>query len=346
MGIRLTNIIKKIDSFTLDIDLEVKKGELVSLLGPSGCGKTTTLRIIAGFIDQDRGSVSIANKEISNLPPEKRNIGMVFQDYALFPHMTVFENIAYGPRIRKWSKDKINYSVERFLKIVHLKGYSKRKIENLSGGEQQRVALARALITEPELLLLDEPLSALDAKLRKKLRREIRKIQKELKITTIYVTHDQEEALSISDRIAVMDKGKCIQFANPKTLFTKPSQIISASFIGNSNIIEIDSIIQDSNKKIVNTKIGLFNVGFISKTDSGKLYLFFRPEFCRPAEKGETENVFSGIIIDEEYSGDHTNIEINCNGIIIKAILNDLCIWGIDDSISIFIPPEYCRVIE
>ena len=347
MSINLTDIIKRIDDFTLDINLEIRPGELVSLLGPSGCGKTTTLRIIAGFTDPDNGSIFIDEKEITNLPPEKRDIGMVFQDYALFPHMTVYENIAYGPRLRKWNKEKIDSSVKRFLEIVHLKEFSGRNINNLSGGEQQRVALARALITEPKLLLLDEPLSALDAKLRKKLRREIRRIQKELKITTIYVTHDQEEALSISDRIAVMHNGRCVQFDKPRKLYREPSHLFSAGFIGNSNIIEIDSIKKINNKKYVQTGIGLFEADFINDSlKNKKQFLFFRPDNCTPALLKEKNNVFSGRIIDEEYSGTHTNVDINCQGTIIKAILNNDFSWKIGDTISLYIPAGHCRVIE
>ena len=344
MSIILENIYRQIDDFTLDISLEVHQGELISLLGPSGSGKSTTLRIIAGFEETDKGTVSLNNEDISHLPPEKRKVGMVFQDYALFPHMSVYDNIAYGPRIKKWNKKRIEDSVKRFLKIVHLEGFEKRNTENLSGGEKQRVALARALVTEPQLLLLDEPLSALDAKLRKSLRREIRKIQQELKITTIYVTHDQEEALAISDRIAVMDKGKCIQYDKPAILYRKPFDLFAASFIGTSNLIEVMTI--DNEKYVVKTAIGEMKVSYINPRDNRKKYLFFRPDKCIALENRQSENVFSGIIIDEEYSGSHRSMEIESNGIILKALFDDNCPYKIGDEIHLRVSSEDCRVLS
>jgi thiamine transport system ATP-binding protein len=343
MSIQLNKIYKKIDDFTLDISLDIEKGELISLLGPSGCGKTTTLRIIAGFEDPERGSLLIDQKEIGHLVPEKRNIGMVFQDYALFPHMTVYENIAYGPKLRKWSKEKIDESVQRFLNLVHLKGFAQRKIAHLSGGEQQRVALARALVTEPRLLLLDEPLSALDAKLRKNLRREIRRIQQELQITTIYVTHDQEEALAISDRIAVMNHGRCIQFDNPKTLYREPSQIFSAGFIGNSNIVKVLDI-NHKDKNII-TEIGIFNVDYISSETYKSPFLFFRPESFLPVDDLKKGNIIKGIIIGEEYSGTHISIDIQCRDSVIKALIDENENWKRGDEISLYLPPAKCRVL-
>lgn len=343
MSINLKNIYREIDDFTLQISLEVKQGELVSLLGPSGCGKTTTLRIIAGFELCDLGTVSLNGKDIAHLPPDKRDVGMVFQDYALFPHMTVYENIAYGPRLRKWDKKRIDESVKRFLKIVHLEGFEKRKTEHLSGGEQQRVALARALVTEPQLLLLDEPLSALDAKLRKRLRREIRRIQQELKITTIYVTHDQEEALAISDRIAVMNKGECLQFDRPEILFREPSHIFSAGFIGNSNLIEVQSL--NRAESVAETTIGNLHVGFISQKIRGKAFVFFRPDKCLQTKDTTSPNTFSGVIVDDEYSGTHRSLEIEIKGVIVKALLFDKSSCKIGDTIHLQVAPENCRVI-
>jgi len=343
MSIKLEKIFRKIDDFTLDINLEIKQGELVSLLGPSGCGKSTTLRIIAGFEESDGGNVLINGKDIAHLPPEKRAVAMVFQDYALFPHMSVYENIAYGPRLRKWDKSRIDQSVKRFLKIVHLEGFEKRKTENLSGGEQQRVALARALITEPELLLLDEPLSALDAKLRKSLRREIRRIQKELRITTIYVTHDQEEALAISDRIAVMNDGKCIQFDNPETIYRKPSHFFSAGFIGNSNLIEVKQLHRKTST--AETAVGRLKVDYIAPLIDQKNYVFFRPDKCTLASSDQRENIFRGTIIDTEYSGSHRSLDIESGGIVIKALFDDKYIFDIGESIDLYISPGDCRVI-
>lgn len=344
MSIKLIDIYRKIDDFTLNINLDVQPGEMISLLGPSGCGKSTTLRIIAGFENTDRGSVSLNGRDISHLPPEKRNIGMVFQDYALFPHMTVYENIAYGPKLRKWDKKRIKKSVENFLKIVHLEGFEKRNTESLSGGEQQRVALARALVTEPQLLLLDEPLSALDASLRKNLRREIRRIQKELKITTIYVTHDQEEALAISDRIAVMNKGECIQYDKPEIIYRKPSHIFSAGFIGNSNLIKI--LDYNTLENTVKTVLGNFRIDPAALQPLKEPFLFFRPDKCRPGENDSGENTFKGIVADEEYAGTHTSLHIRSGGIIIKALFDENCPWQIGDEITFHIPVENCRILN
>jgi ABC-type Fe3+/spermidine/putrescine transport system ATPase subunit len=229
---------KQLGDFHLELDLEVREGELISLLGPSGCGKTSSLRLIAGFLEEDEGEICFGERNIAELPAHKRNTGMVFQDYALFPHMNVKANIAYGPRMRKFPSSRIEETVERLLSLIHLEGHEKRKIDELSGGEQQRVALARALAPQPDLLLLDEPLSALDAKLRQRLRREIKQIQRYFNITTIYVTHDQEEALSLSDRIAVMKDGKVIQLGSPEELYFSPRTPFVASFIGFSNLIE------------------------------------------------------------------------------------------------------------
>lgn len=237
MFINWKNITKAYDSFTLDINLSVKKGELVSLLGPSGCGKTTALRTAAGFIMPDGGSFYIDGQDKTRIKSSERNIGMVFQNYALFPHMNVAENIAYGLKIRKTPKKVIKDEVERLLELIHLKGYGQRRITNLSGGEKQRVALARALAIKPDLLLLDEPLSALDAELRKKLRREIRNIQQDLGITTVYVTHDQEEALAVSDRIAVMKDGRVMQYDTPEEIYKNPANLFTAGFIGESNLL-------------------------------------------------------------------------------------------------------------
>lgn len=342
MSIRLENIKRDFGDFKLSMNLEVQPGELVSLLGPSGCGKSTTLRILAGFEEADSGSVYLKGKEISHVAPEKRNIGMVFQDYALFPHMTVFDNIAYGPRIRKWDKKRIGYSVDRFLEIVHLEGFAKRRTDNLSGGEQQRIALARALVTEPQLLLLDEPLSALDAKLRKNLRREIRNIQRELGITTLYVTHDQEEALAISDRIAVMNDGICLQYDTPKNLYRKPSHIFSAGFIGNSNLIRLNHL--DRENKRVNTDLGEFSVEYISK-DSDDLHLFFRPDKCYLTDEKGLSNTFSGKIVDEEYSGSRKDIEIKSAGHIVRVSLEEDCPIELGDEVILFVPREHCRIL-
>lgn len=239
-AIELRNVTKSFGKTVAvkDFSLTVNKGELVSLLGPSGCGKTTTLRIIAGFYEPDEGDVYIGSKLVNGIPPFKRNTAMVFQDYALFPHMNVFENVAYGLKVRGLPKQEISKKVKEALELVNLKGYERRSPVQLSGGEQQRVALARSLVVEPEVLLLDEPLSNLDAKLRVGMRKEIKDIQRKLKITVIYVTHDQEEALSISDRVVVMNKGVKVQEGNPQEIYFKPKNRFVAEFLGMRNFIE------------------------------------------------------------------------------------------------------------
>lgn len=223
-----------------DLHLVVKKGEMVSLLGPSGCGKTTTLRMIAGFLIPDKGDILLNGKDITTLGPEKRPSAMVFQNYALWPHMTVFNNVAYPLKVRKLSKSEIEKRVQGALEMVNLMHHKDSRPGQISGGEQQRVALARALVQEPDILLLDEPLSNLDAKLRVKVREDIRELQRRLGITTVIVTHDQDEALSISDRIAVMNSGKIEQFSTPQELYDRPETEYVANFIGSLNRLEGD----------------------------------------------------------------------------------------------------------
>jgi putative spermidine/putrescine transport system ATP-binding protein len=237
--LELRGISKAYDTETIlnDLSLTVRKGEFCCLLGPSGCGKTTALRIINGLLEPDRGSVHLGGEEITPLPPRKRNIGMLFQNYALFPTMTVHENIAYGLRRRHQPENKIRSRVEESLEMVRLKGYNHRRTHELSGGEQQRVALARALVIEPRLLLLDEPLSNLDARLRTDMRDEIRRLQRELNVTTLYVTHDQEEAMSLADRIVVMRKGMIEQIGTPVEIYERPASPFVADFIGRVNFV-------------------------------------------------------------------------------------------------------------
>lgn len=220
-----------------NICLDIKDKEFVTLLGPSGCGKTTTLRIIGGFLTPDSGSVKFEGKEISNVPPHKRNINTVFQRYALFPHLNVYENIAFGLKVKKLPDKEIRERVGNMLELVNLKGFEKRSVNRLSGGQQQRVAIARALVNEPKVLLLDEPLGALDLKLRKEMQTELKRIQQRLEITFIYVTHDQEEALTMSDTVVVMNNGDIQQIGSPVDIYNEPKNAFVADFIGESNIL-------------------------------------------------------------------------------------------------------------
>ena len=221
-----------------NINFEIEKGKFYTLLGPSGCGKTTILRIIAGFTDVSNGKVTLNGEDVTKLPPNKRKVNTVFQDYALFPHMNVFENIAFGLRLKKTPENIIKEKVADALKMVQLSGYENREISQMSGGQQQRVAIARALVNEPEVLLLDEPLSALDLKLRTDMQYELRELQQRLGITFIFVTHDQEEALAMSDEIFVMSKGEIVQSGTPVDIYDEPINRFVADFIGESNIVD------------------------------------------------------------------------------------------------------------
>lgn len=302
--LRLEDIEFKQADFRLDIpSLEAKPGEFLTLLGPSGCGKTTTLRIMAGFEKPDKGKIYFDDTVMNDVPPYERNIGIVFQDYALFPHMTVYDNISFGLKLRKLSKEEIKRRVSWALELVGLKGFEDRYPEQLSGGQQQRVALARALVIEPQLLLLDEPLSNLDAKIRERLRGEIKRIQKELGITTIYVTHDQEEAMAISDRIAVMSVGKIEQVGNPLDLYYNPKNEFVAKFLGLSNILE------------VNAEEGKAYVGSLcfEVKREGRVKIFFRPESVY-IEKGDM-----GEIVDYELLPGRIRLKIDVEGKVIIA---------------------------
>ncbi|EJE7234462.1 TPA: ABC transporter ATP-binding protein [Clostridium botulinum] len=246
MYLRIKNLEKAFNNIKVvdNIDLELEKGKLLCLLGPSGCGKTTTLKMIGGFLKQDKGNILIENEDISKLSPENRPISTVFQSYALFPHMNVIENIIYGLKFKGYSKKEALKKGEEYLEIIGLSEFKNKKISQLSGGQQQRVALARALIVNPKVLLLDEPLSNLDAKLRIKMRKEIKEIQSKFNMTMIFVTHDQEEALSIADYLAVMNKGELIQVGTPEEIYNKPINEFVASFIGNINKVNINNKVE------------------------------------------------------------------------------------------------------
>lgn len=238
--IRLQNISKQFDGEAVlkGIDLEIHDKEFVTFLGPSGCGKTTTLRIIAGFVDPDEGDVLFHGKRVNDMPAYKRPVNTVFQKYALFPHLNVYDNIAFGPRINKVPEAQIAKDVRAMLELVNLKGFEKRGVSHLSGGQQQRVAIARALINNPQVLLLDEPLGALDLKLRKDMQVELKNIQQRMGITFVYVTHDQEEALSMSDTVVVMNEGRIQQIGSPQDIYNEPVNAFVADFIGESNILD------------------------------------------------------------------------------------------------------------
>ncbi len=358
MGVKLEGIKKSFEDFYIDINLNINNGELITLLGPSGCGKTTSIQIIAGIINPDKGNIYINGKNVTSTPIWLRNIGIVFQDYALFSHMNVFENIAYGLKARKLKKIEINQKVSEMLELVHLNGYEKRNIDFLSGGEKQRIALARALAPSPELLLLDEPLSALDARLRTILRREIRNIQQKLGITTIYVTHDQEEALSISDRIVVMNNGRIEQTGTPWNIYNKPASKFSADFLGDSNKIPcIAEKISAENGiflKSIDNELN-FKIPYRENVKEGKKYLlFFRPQdtsIIANKKDKSLDNIITGKVVSSEYFGRYRAVKLFCNSTIINTEItgrnNDSPeSYKKDSSITVSIDPAKCWLID
>jgi ABC-type Fe3+/spermidine/putrescine transport system ATPase subunit len=281
--IAVQNVTKRFGAMAAanDVTLAVEEGELFTLLGPSGCGKTTLLRLIAGFYSPDDGEIRFDDRRVNEVPPHERGIGMVFQNYALWPHMTVADNVGYGLKLRKRAGSEIGERVHAVLEKVKLGGLDQRYPGQLSGGQQQRVALARALVLNPEILLLDEPLSNLDAKIRIQVRAEIRKLQKELGITTIYVTHDQEEALTLSDRIAVFDKGRLLEVGPPKTLYECPKTRFVADFIGINNQIEgtVTAVDGERRQLRARTALGEWSAGFADTLAVGsRCVLCIRPE--------------------------------------------------------------------
>ena len=308
----LKNISKHFGEFTAvnDFNLEVKKGEFVSFLGPSGCGKTTTLRMIAGFETPTNGKITIEGQDITDKAPSQRNVGMVFQAYALFPNMTVAQNIGFGLRIRKEPEDSIKKRVADMLALIHLEQKGDSYPYQLSGGQQQRVALARALAIRPEVLLLDEPLSALDAKIRVSLRAEIRAIQRELGITAIYVTHDQEEALSISDRIVVMSEGEMDQVGTPFEIYNFPKTVFVANFVGSLNTA--DAEVLDPENGLVSMDGVQFEAGegtsYRKKGDKVKIAI--RPERFNFASEQKKANVVDCTIANITFLGSVVRIQV------------------------------------
>ncbi|WP_240418952.1 ABC transporter ATP-binding protein [Paenibacillus periandrae] len=288
-----------------DAHLTIQEGEFFTLLGPSGCGKTTLLRTIAGFYRQEEGDIYFGERKINDIPTHERNIGMVFQNYAIFPHMTVFENVAYGLKARKVNKKETEQRVMEALEMVQLQHLRDRVPSDMSGGQQQRIALARAIVIRPGLLLMDEPLSNLDAKLRIKMRSDIRMLQKELNITTIYVTHDQEEALAVSDRIAVMSEGKIQQIAPPEDIYAYPANQFVANFIGTSNFIEAHCHGGMDSSGLA--KIDLLGASYqlpLAKSYEGKVVMSLRPERIRLETAGHGLPLIPGTIENVTYLGE------------------------------------------
>lgn len=317
-----------------NIELNIKEGEFFALLGPSGCGKTTTMRCIAGFETPTTGTISIGEKVVNNISPDRRNCGMVFQSYALFPHMSVFDNVAYSLNIKQLKSSnifkKINVYIRMLnsklikypkyiedkvidiLKYVELEKHADKMTGELSGGQQQRVALARALIMEPEVLLMDEPLSNLDQKLRHTMRNTIRRIQQELKITTIFVTHDQEEAMSMADRVAVMKDGEILQVGSPTDLYSNPKTAFIADFVGTSNILPGEVV--DKNKEFTTIKIGDYQIKSTTFIEKENVQAIIRPESILIGDKkDESLNSFTGVVEQATYLGSIVRYEVKVN---------------------------------
>lgn len=355
MSLMLKNVTKQYPEFNMALSFFVEPGKLLTLLGPSGCGKTTTLHLIAGFISPDSGDIRIGSESIAARMPHERNIGVVFQDYALFPNLNVFGNIAFGLRMHGWERGKIKRRVAELLELVRLSGFESRSVTNLSGGEQQRIALARALAPRPRLLLLDEPLSALDAKLRKELRSEIRRIQQEVRLTTVYVTHDQEEALALSDSIAVMNRGRIEQTGSPYDIYNEPQTLFVAGFVGMSNKIH--------GKIAGTTKSGAVEYVFEVLTPEGKFTvhsrkkhapgsdatIVFRPEKCTLDQNGGSANSISGKITAFEYIGENMIVGVQTKHGEYTAKLSPLdgrsSFNQAGASVRIFIPREHIKLL-
>ncbi len=320
------------------IDLDIYDKEFITLLGPSGCGKTTTLRIIGGFIEPKSGDVYFDSKRINDLPPHKRNVNTVFQKYALFPHLNVYDNIAFGLRLKKVPKAEIENKVKHMLAIVDLKGYEKRKITNLSGGQQQRVAIARALVCDPEVVLLDEPLGALDLKLRKDMQIELKKIQQKTKKTFVYVTHDQEEALTMSDRVVVMKNGKIAQIGTPADIYNEPADAFVADFIGEANIIN-GVMLEDCRVKILGKEIRCVDKGFGKNTP---VDVVIRPEDIEVVDPSQAELV--GVVEDTVFKGVHYEMSVKCNKC--QWIIHSTVAQKVGSTIGMVVDPDNIHIME
>ncbi|MGO1371441.1 MAG: spermidine/putrescine ABC transporter ATP-binding protein [Senegalia sp. (in: firmicutes)] len=321
-----------------NINLKIKQNEFLTLLGPSGCGKTTTLRIIGGFEEATYGNVYFNDEKINDLPPYKRKINTVFQKYALFPHMNIFENIAFGLKIKKLSNDLINKKVKKMLKLVGLEGYEQREISSLSGGQQQRIAIARALVNEPEVLLLDEPLGALDLKLRQEMQLELKNMQKEVGITFIYVTHDQEEALTMSDTIIVMNEGEIQQKGSPVDIYNEPKNKFVAKFVGESNIIN-GVMKKDYLVEFADKVFECVDKGF---EKNEPVDIVVRPEDIKLTSKDETK--LMGKVTSTIFKGVHYEMIVEENKR--KWLVHSTIKKDIDSDVGIFFGPEDIHVMH
>lgn len=331
-----------------EVSFEATEGKVLSLLGPSGCGKTTTLRCIAGFENPDQGEIYLDDRKITPFPPEKRGIGMVFQNYALWPHMTVYGNLAFGLQIRKVPKPEINKKIKKILSMVQLEGYENRYPRQMSGGQQQRIAMARALVFEPDIMLLDEPLSNLDAKLREEMRFEFTELQKKLGITAVYVTHDQAEALVLSDKIVILDQGKIVQSGTPKEIFSNPKNKFVAGFIAVTSFMDgkVDSLTEEQKKVVVKTDDGLTIQGNNSNLSVGqRVSVAIRMNavhFVQDEDEIEKNsvNLFKGKIIQSSYLGNIVDYKISVGNWMVRTNTEVKNNFKVGDEVKFYLPPE------
>lgn len=330
------------------INVFIKDGEFVTLLGPSGCGKTTLLRIIAGFEKADEGEVVLSGKVISNRSPSKRPINTVFQSYALFPHLNIFNNIAFGLKSHKVPKDEIERRVNKMMEIVNITDLAKEMPATLSGGQKQRVALARALVNEPDILLLDEPLSALDANLRKKLQVELRELQRKTDTTFILVTHDQDEAIAVSDRILVMYKGQIIQDGSPEDIYEHPVNRFVATFIGEANILECERV----SEKLAKTNFGNLVLEKDPTWEKGGIAIRMEDIHVCTLNESFAENVFPAKILERIFRGDYWELIAElpgvdaCESLKLRVMTDPDEIYNPGDQVNLYIEPQYLQVLS
>ena len=338
--IEFRNIVKSFDTQVVlkGINLDIYENEFVTLLGPSGCGKTTLLRILGGFLDADEGKVIFDNEDITGKPPYERELNTVFQKYALFPHLSVYENIAFGLKLKKMSKDIIDQKVMKMLKLIGLEGYEDKNTTLLSGGQQQRVAIARALVNEPKVLLLDEPLAALDLKLRKEMQYELKRIQQEVGITFIFVTHDQEEALTMSDKIVVMQKGEILQIGTPQEIYNEPTNRFVANFIGESNIID-GVMYEDFEVEFAGQAFKCVDKGF---AENERVDVVIRPEDIIVGDY-ETSPI-SGEVESVVFKGVHYEITVDAHGY--KWLIHSTQSQAVGAHIGMNVRPEDIHIMK
>ena len=345
--LRIVNLVKKYgDNKVVDnLNLEVQDGEFVTLLGPSGCGKTTTLRALAGLIEIDGGEIYFDDQLMNDVPASRRSASMVFQTYALFPHMTVKDNVAFGLKMQKVAKKERYKRALDAIELMGLLDLADRKPGQLSGGQQQRVAVARAIVTRPKFLLFDEPLSNLDLKLRERLRIEIRELQKRLNITSIYVTHDQAEALVISDRIAIMDNGRIVQLDDPSTIYNRPNSAFTAEFIGQANLIKAKIHSMNSDSVLIESPLGLLTTTHKPEFSSTDVLVCWRPEDMGVYRDGMPNKII-GKVLRTIFMGNLTDAFIDVNGTVFRVQIPGFSEWKAGDEITLGLMADKIRIIE